>query len=213
MTISCGIIDISISNKKNIFQACEKVGLKPSFIDEPDKIEKFDTIIFPGNGSFNGVMKILNKKNYVDKIAKHISSGKIFLGICLGMQILFKKSNERGFITPGLGILDGEVKEIKKNSHFNINIPIVGWLPFNKKKKIFKDKKFLTKFKDDTVMYFNNSCEVKTTNENYNIYYAEYGNLTFCSAVTYENIILTQFHPELSSNDGLKVFKYLKDKI
>ena len=142
MTISCGIIDISISNKKNIFQACEKVGLKPSFIDEPDKIEKFDTIIFPGNGSFNGVMKILNKKNYVDKIAKHISSGKIFLGICLGMQILFKKSNERGFITPGLGILDGEVKEIKKNSHFNINIPIVGWLPFNKKKKILKIKNF-----------------------------------------------------------------------
>ena len=61
-------------------------------------------------------------------------------------------------------------------------------------------------------MYFNNSCEVKTTNENYNIYYAEYGNLTFCSAVTHENIILTQFHPELSANDGLKVFKYLKIK-
>ena len=213
MTISCGIIDISISNKKKIsFRLVKKVGLKPSFIDQPNEIKKFDTIIFPGNGSFNEAMKILNK-NYVDKITNHISRGKIFLGICLGMQILFKKSNERGFITPGLGLLDGEVKEIEKNQVSNINIPIVGWLPFNKKKKIFKDKKFLTKFNDDTVMYFNNSCEVKTTNENYNIYYAEYGNLTFCSAVTHENIILTQFHPELSANDGLKVFKYLKNKI
>ena len=108
--------------------------MKPSFIDQPNEIKKFDTIIFPGNGSFNEAMKILNKKNYVDKITNHISRGKIFLGICLGMQILFKKSNERGFITPGLGLLDGEVKEIEKNQVSNINIPIVGWLPFNKKK-------------------------------------------------------------------------------
>ena len=213
MQIDCGIIDISISNKKNILQACKKVGLEAKLVDDPKKIENFNSIIFPGNGSFSEAMKILNQKNYIENIKKHISNGKIFLGICLGMQILFEKSNERGIVTKGMGLLDGEVKEVKKNNYDKVNIPVIGWLPFNKKKDIYIDKKFLTRFEKNTPMYFNNSCSVETSNKKYNIYYTQYNELIFCSAITHENIILTQFHPELSSKNGLKVLKFLKEKI
>ena len=170
-------------------------------------------IIDISNGSYSEAMKILKEKNYVESIEKHISKGKIFLGICLGMQILFEQSNERGIITKGMGLLDGEVKEIKKDDYEDVKVPIIGWLPFNKKKNIFKDKKFLSRFDENIPMYFNNSCSVLTKNKKYNIYHTDYNKLSFCSAITYENIILTQFHPELSSKNGLKIFEFLKEKI
>ena len=213
MKIDCGIIDISISNKKNILQACKKVGIEAKLIEDPKNIENYNSIIFPGNGSFSEAMKILQQKDYIENIKNHIFNGKIFLGICLGMQILFEKSNERGIVTKGMGLLDGEVKEFKKEEYEKVKVPVIGWLPFNKKKNIYIDKKFLTRFDDNTPMYFNNSCSVKTNNKKYNVYYTQYNELDFCSAITYQNVILTQFHPELSSKNGLKIFEFLKDKI
>lgn len=211
MKISCGILDVSLSNKQNILEACNFVGLNCSFINSSDEIKNSEKLIFPGNGNFHEVMDIVNKLGIEKSLKDFINSGKTFLGICLGMQILFESSNEGGKISNGLGILEGEVNQIDiKDKSFDV--PLVGWLPFNKNKKIIENKNFLSKFEDNTPMYFNNSCVVNSINEKYNRYYSDYNGLTFCSAVSYKNIIATQFHPELSSENGLKIYEFLKLK-
>ncbi len=212
MKIECGILDISISNKKNIFEACNKIGLKAKLIKTGEEISNSKSLIFPGNGTFQEAMKVIKTMKIEKDIKDFIKSGKFFLGICLGMQILFSKSNERGKISKGLGILDGDVKQmVPKNK--KINVPIIGWLPFNKERKIIENKKFLSEFRKNTPMYFNNSCVVNPKNKKYNTYFTKISGTKFCTAVSYKNIIATQFHPELSSDEGLKFYKFLKKNI
>lgn len=211
MNIDCGILDISISNKKNIFEACEHVGLNAKLIKSHKEIKNSKSLIFPGNGTFQEAMKVIKEMKIEKEIKDYIKSGRFFLGICLGMQVLFSKSNERGKISKGLGILDGDVKEIKLNK--NLNVPIIGWLPFNKERKIVENKKFLSEFKKNTPMYFNNSCAVNPKNKKYNMYFTEISGVKFCTAVSFKNIIATQFHPELSSSEGLKIYKYIKKNL
>lgn len=212
MKIESGILDISISNKKNIFEACNKIGLKAKLIKTSEEINNSKSLIFPGNGSFHEAMKVIKAMKIEKDIKNFIKSGKFFLGICLGMQILFSKSNERGKISKGLGILEGDVKQILPKNK-KINVPIIGWLPFNKERKIIENKKFLSEFRINTPMYFNNSCAVNPRNKKYNTYFANINGIKFCSAVSYKNIIATQFHPELSADEGLKFYKFLKNNI
>jgi glutamine amidotransferase len=212
MKINCSILDISISNKQNILEACNFVGLDCKFIKSSDEINNSDILIFPGNGNFHEAMNIISTLGIEEAIKNFINLGKPFLGVCLGMQVLFSSSNEGGKMSNGLGILDGEVSQINSEDK-NLQIPLVGWLPFNKNKKIIEDKNFLSNFKDNTPMYFNNSCVVNSINEKYNRYYTDYNGLTFCSAISYKNIIATQFHPELSSKNGLRIYEFLKNKI
>ena len=212
MQIECGILDINISNKKNILEACKKVGIKAKLIKTGKQIKNSKSIIFPGNGTFHEAMKTIKLMKIEKDIKNFIKSGKFFFGICLGMQILFSKSDERGKISKGLGILEGDVKQIlAKNKKFNI--PIIGWLPFNKHREIRENKKFLSRFKKNTPMYFSNSCVVIPKNKKYNKYFTSINGIKLCAAVSYKNIIATQFHPELSSVDGLEFFKFLKENI
>lgn len=212
MKIECGILDISISNKKNILEACNKIGLNAKLIKTSKEINNSKSLIFPGNGTFQEAMRVIKVMKIEKDIKNFIKSGKFFLGICLGMQILFSKSNERGKISKGLGILKGDVKQIVPKNK-KIHVPIIGWLPFNKERKIIKNKKFLSEFRKNTPMYFNNSCAVNPKNKKYNIYFTNLYGTKFCTAVSYKNIIATQFHPELSSDEGLKFYKFLKKNI
>jgi glutamine amidotransferase len=212
MKIDCGILDISISNKENILEACDHVELKAKLVKSSKDIQNSKSLIFPGNGTFHEAMKLIKELNIEKDIKNFIKSKKLFLGICLGMQLLFSKSDERGQISRGLGILEGEVVELPSEKK-ELKKPVIGWLPFNKEYKIIENKKFLSKFKKNTPMYFNNSCVVHTNSKKYNIYYTKINDFKFCSAVSYKNIIATQFHPELSSREGLKVYKFLKENI
>lgn len=212
MKIECGILDISISNKKNILEACSKIGLNAKLIKTSKEINNSKSLIFPGNGTFQEAMKVIKVMKIEKDIKNFIKSGKLFLGICLGMQILFSKSNERGKISKGLGILKGDVNQIVSKNK-KIHVPIIGWLPFNKERKIIENKKFLSEFKKNTPMYFNNSCVVNPKNKKYNTYFTNLYGIKFCTAVSYKNIIATQFHPELSSDEGLKFYKFLKKNI
>ena len=212
MKIDCGILDISISNKKNILEACNKINLDARFIRSSEEIKKARSLIFPGNGNFHEAMKVIKKMKIERDIKNFIKSGRFFLGICLGMQVLFSKSNERGKISKGMGILDGEVEQIFSRNQ-KLKVPVIGWLSFNKERKIVENKKFLSQFKKNTPMYFNNSCAVRPNNKKYNTYYTTIQGIRFCSAVSFKNIIATQFHPELSSNEGLKFYQYLKNNL
>ena len=157
-----------------------------------EDIKNADKIIFPGQGHFKQAIENLDKKNLIEPIKTAIENGKPFLGICLGLQILFEKSEEAPEIE-GLGILNGEVKKFTEGK-----VPQIGW----NKIKTTKNNDFL----DDTFYYFVNSFCVVPKDADIIASTANY-NIDFCASIQKQNLTAVQFHPEKSSTAGLNFFK------
>ena len=123
--IKVGIIDMKLHNLFSIYQACKNIGYKTTIIDNKLKNYSYDIIILPGVGSFKSAMNYLNTSGIKDRLLEYSNSRNKFLfGICLGMQLLFDKSEEFGD-TKGLGLISGDVKKFKK--YKNVKIPHIGW--------------------------------------------------------------------------------------
>lgn len=193
------IINLGINNLHSIYNACLKAGYSTRILEEKEKL-KGDIAILPGIGSFSSGMLSIKKKKIKEKITEYLSKPNSFLyGICLGMQLLFKKSFEFKK-TDGLGLIDGEVKKI--NSRI---VPHMGWNTLKFKKKKFHIKKFI-----NTYFYFVHSYICHPKNHD-NIFASTcYDKSNFCSIVKKKNIFGTQFHPEKSGLSGIKFLKSLK---
>lgn len=181
------IIDPPIANVSNVQKAVG--GVVSSSLED---IKKADKIIFPGVGAFDTAMKELSGiKNY---ILEHIDKGKLFLGICLGFQILFSNSEEGK--EKGLSIIDEKIERFK-----NIKIPHMGW------NKVFveKDNALFKGIEDESFFYFVHSYYLDKSN--FAISKTNYGDYNFVSAVQKENVFGVQFHPEKSSKNGLKLLE------
>jgi len=181
------IIDPPIANVSNVQKAVGGV-----IRSKPQDIKNADKIIFPGVGSFDTAMKELSGiKSY---ILEHIDKGKPFLGICLGFQILFSKSEEGK--EDGLSFIDEKIEKFK-----NIKTPHMGW------NKVFieKDNILFKGITDETFFYFVHSYYLDKSN--YVISKTNYGDYNFVSAVQKENVFGVQFHPEKSSKNGLKLLE------
>jgi imidazole glycerol phosphate synthase glutamine amidotransferase subunit len=196
-----GIINFGINNLKSVENSLKKLNYSCSWIDTPEEVLKCDKLILPGIGSFGIAMNNLKKLNLVNPILKKISNKTPFLGICLGMQLLFTRSFEHGE-HEGLKVLEGDIEPFESQS--NYKTPHIGWtlLEESKKKSILlngmnNEKNFF---------YFIHSfkANIKKKNE-YTVHTTNYGNVKFCSAIEYENIFATQFHPEKSGQVGLKL--------
>ena len=159
---------------------------------DKDTILSAKKIIFPGQGHFGQAMSNLEKKGLVPVIKKCCSKGIPFLGICIGLQILFEKSEEAPGVN-GLGIFKGEVKKFTTGK-----IPQIGW---NKVIPTFNNK-----FISEDYFYYVNSYYVLPEDDNIISAYTDY-NGKFCAAVQSGNVTAVQFHPEKSSNAGLNFFK------
>lgn len=159
---------------------------------EPQKIEKAKKIIFPGQGHFAQSMKNLDKKGLIVPIKKAIANEARFLGICLGLQVLFEKSEEAPGVE-GLGIIKGEVKKFTQGK-----IPQIGW----NKIETTKNNSYL----QDDYFYFVNSYYVVPKDENVISSTANYY-IDFTASIEHKNITAVQFHPEKSSNAGISFFK------
>ena len=132
--IKVGIINSNIHNIHNIYRACSETGFKTNIVNPSEKELKYDLLILPGVGSFKSGMDYLNKYSFKEKIKNFLlNQNKILFGICLGMQLLFEKSEEFEN-TDGLGLIKGEVIKLKKNN--NLKIPHIGWNKIIIKKKI-----------------------------------------------------------------------------
>lgn len=191
-----GIIDYCSGNLKSIENMLLFLGQDYFIASEPKDIKRADKLIFPGQGHFAQAMKALESCGFVDGIKTEISSGKPFLGICLGLQILFEKSEEAPD-TKGLGILEGEVLKFTDGK-----IPQIGW----NKIQTTQNNSVL----ENTHYYFVNSYYVKPKNSDIISAYSDYY-MDFAASVEKENIIAMQFHPEKSAAAGIKVFeKWLK---
>ena len=188
------IINYGTGNLKSIRNGFSKIGEEALISDDIYEMEKADALILPGVGAFGNAMKQL--KNYKNLIYEHINSGKPFLGVCLGQQILFTKSEESEGIK-GLDVLKGEVLRLGEG----LKIPHMGWNNLE-----IKNNCSLLEGIGNEYMYFVHSYYVKPEDENIIAATTNYG-IDIPAVICKDNIFATQFHPEKSGEIGLNILK------
>ena len=186
------IIDYEAGNLKSICNILDFLGEKYRISSDAREIEASEKIIFPGQGHFVQAMKNLEQKKLIEPIKNAIANNVKFLGICLGLQVLFE-SSEEGSKYKGLGIIKGEVKKFTQGK-----IPQIGW----NKIKTTQNNSCL---KDD-YFYFVNSYYVVPEDKNVISSVCNY-NIDFTASIEYKNLTAVQFHPEKSSQAGIMFFK------
>ena len=190
------IIDYKAGNLFSVKNAFDKLGVDTIITSDVDVIKNADKLLLPGVGAFENAMNHLQELKLDKLIVDEVKSGKPFLGICLGMQLLFNSSEEYGH-HEGLNILDGKI------IHFNfdpaLKVPHMGWNSITncKDTKLFSDL-------ENQFVYFVHSYHLVTENKDYKKIMTNYG-YDFCSAIEYKNIFATQFHPEKSGEVGLSI--------
>lgn len=190
------IIDYGVGNILSIQNAIRFNGFDPIITSNPELIEKSSHIILPGVGAFPAAMEKLKKLNLIDPIQSFKKKGKFILGICLGMQLLFSRSDESKSDTKGLNILEGSVSKIEIDKYNGIYVPHVGW---NSIYESENNDTSLINVNDSKDFYFVNSYHVLPEDRKIIKYYFRHGK-EYAAIIRKENIIATQFHPEKSKN-------------
>ena len=193
------IIDYDAGNLRSVEKALLSLGETPVITRDRKTILKADKVILPGVGSFGDAMGKLEQYGLVDVIHETVDQGTPFLGICLGLQLLFAGSEEcQG--AAGLGILPGRILKIPE--HPGLKIPHMGWnsVKIKENARIFKD------VPQDSYVYFVHSYYLKAGREEDVAATTEYSTLIH-AAVEHDNVFACQFHPEKSSEIGLKILK------
>lgn len=194
------IIDYGMGNLHSVSKAVEAVGAVPIVTADKKIIAAAEKIILPGVGAFGDCMKNLQATGLVPELIKHIKSGKGFLGICLGMQLLFE-SSEESLGVAGLGIFKGAVKRLTTE----YKVPHMGW---NRLK--LKAASPLTAAADGSYVYFVHSFHAVPEDSNIITAVCDYGT-EITAAVGRDNIQALQFHPEKSGEVGLKMLQAFKE--
>ena len=199
------VIDYGVGNLFSLLSSLNYVGLDTKLTNSIEEIKNANGIILPGVGAFRDAIGNLEKYGLKETLINEAKNGKPFLGICLGMQMLFEKSYEYGEYE-GLGLINGTVEEIKKYilENSDLKIPHMGWnsLIINER---FKNDKILKDVDNNEYVYYVHSYFAKTDMKNI-VTYSEYGT-KIPGIVKNENIYGMQFHPEKSGDTGLKLLK------
>lgn len=200
MTSMIAIIDYGMGNIHSVQKALEHFGAKTVVTNNPKDIESSDKAILPGVGAFDDAMSELKKQKLIAALNKHISQKKIFLGICLGMQLLLENSEEANK-SKGLGILKGKVRRFEDRKGFVV--PHMGW---NQLKIKNKNCPLLKDTPDNSYVYFCHSYYPEPKDKNIIAAVTDYG-VDFTSILWQDNIYGVQFHPEKSQRVGLKILE------
>lgn len=194
------IIDYGAGNIQSVYKALKFIGADCKVTSDKDEILNADGAILPGVGSFGDAMDTMTKRGIKDTIIEYTKSGKPFLGICLGLQLLFPESEETPGVK-GLDIFKGTITKIP-NQNRTLKIPHMGWnnISIKQKNGIFKD------IEGEPYVYFVHSFYLKAQVKDIVAATTQYG-VEIDAAVQKGNIIATQFHPEKSGEVGLKMLK------
>jgi len=192
------VIDYGAGNLKSITNALDFLRVEYKVTDKPEYIKKADKIIFPGVGAFGDCIKALVKKGLFKSLKREIGK-KPYLGICMGLEVLFEKSEESPGVK-GLSIFKGKCRKFKSK---NLKIPQIGWNSVeivNKKSSLFK------KVDDGSYFYFVHSYYVDAVDKKVILTKTNYG-IDFVSSVERGNIFGVQFHPERSGEIGIRILE------
>ncbi|QDU95625.1 imidazole glycerol phosphate synthase subunit HisH [Lignipirellula cremea] len=193
------IIDYQMGNLRSVQKGFEKVGSEALIASTPQSIEAADKIVLPGVGAFADAVAELRRRGLVEPIREAIAAGKPFLGICLGLQMLFETGYEDGQ-HEGLGILPGEVRRFELPKEYKV--PHMGWnqVHFRQRPPVFEG------IDEKAYFYFVHSYYVVPVDPALVAIEADY-HQPFCAAVWKDNLYATQFHPEKSQANGLRVLQ------
>lgn len=193
------IVDYQMGNLRSVQKAFERVGHAAAVTGDPTIIDQASHVVLPGVGAFADAMAELQRRELVEPLRAAIAAGKPFLGICLGLQLLFDRSYEDG-VHEGLGVVRGEVKKFELPSEYKV--PHMGWnvVDWPRRPPIFAG------LAEGSHFYFVHSYYVVPTDPEVVAGVASYPD-PFCAAVWRDNLIATQFHPEKSQAAGLAVLK------
>lgn len=197
------IIDYQMGNLRSVQKAIEMVGGKAVVTSDPDEIRQAEKVILPGVGAFGDAMRELELRRLPDAIHQFLARERPFLGICLGMQLLFDRGEEGGD-QRGLGVIPGEV--VRFNLPKTYKVPHMGWNEVvERKTSLLSGGNF-----DQKHFYFVHSyyCVPEQSSDIW--LETEYGS-PFCSAVARNHVLATQFHPEKSQKNGLDLLKIFVD--
>jgi len=191
------VIDYGLGNLRSVSKAIEAIGASAKVTNNPKDLENASAIVLPGVGAFQRAMQNLSVIDIIPSLKKEIKKGKPFLGICLGLQILFTESDEHGR-SAGLDIIEGKVKKFTSS----VKIPHMGWNTLSQS----TENKLFAEISNKSYFYFVHSYYVEPEDKKCIIGTTEYGE-QFASAINRGNIWGVQFHPEKSHDLGLKVLE------
>lgn len=192
------IVDYGMGNLRSVEKAFEAAGARPVVSSDPRRVEKASKLVLPGVGAFTQAMDELKKRKLVGRLKEKIESGTPYLGLCLGLQLLFSHSEE-GRRVKGLGVIEGPVKRF---SH-RLKVPHMGWNTFVARQK---NCPLLQGISKDAYFYFVHSYYGVPDDPSWTLASTDYGT-EFCSAVWKGNVYATQFHPEKSQAQGLRMIR------
>lgn len=197
-----GIIDYGMGNLRSVENALKAIGRECVISDDPSVLHACDKLILPGVGAFNDCMKNVTDRKLDVFMKEEVSAGKPLLGICLGMQMLYEYSEENG-ISKGLGFLKGRVTKMITD----LPVPEIGWneLEWN------QDSPLRPLLSEHPYVYYVHSYCAADYDDADLAAYSMYGDIRVCGLVVRGNVMGTQFHPEKSAQDGLKILTYFAE--
>jgi glutamine amidotransferase len=193
------IIDYGMGNLRSVQKAIEKVGHVAVISGDPDQVARADKLILPGIGAFRDAIARLREADLVPPILDHIRSGRPFLGICLGLQLLFTTSHEDGE-HQGLNVFPGEV--VRFPDVPGLKVPHMGWNQL----RVHRRAPVLEGLPDEAAVYFVHSYYVVPKDASLTATETDYPT-PFASSIWRENVFATQFHPEKSQRIGLEMLR------
>jgi glutamine amidotransferase len=191
------IVDYGAGNIKSVINAVSSLGFEPVVTGDPSDITRAEKVILPGVGAAGATVESLEQQGLAAAIEDYIRADRPFLGICIGLQVLFSYTEEGGG-KHCLDIIPGQVKKLPPG----LKIPHMGWNQVHQ----VQDHPLYNGIGDDTNCYFVHSYYVVPEDDSVVIGTTEYG-ISFCSAVSFGNLVATQFHPEKSGEPGLKIYR------
>ena len=195
------IVDYGMGNLRSVSKAFQSQEFPAIVTRNPDDIARASGLVLPGVGAFGDCVKNLGEYGLIDPIKEFIDSGRPFLGICLGLQVLFEESEEAPGVK-GLGLIKGRVIKFPDFKNEGLKVPHMGWNQVT----IKKDIPILEGVPQNSWFYFVHSYYSKPEDDNVSAVKTFYG-LEFTAAVAKDNIFASQFHPEKSSTLGLKIIQ------
>lgn len=201
--MSIAIIDYGMANLRSVQKAFEQVGHAAQIISRPEEVERAEKVVLPGVGAFKDAVRTLREKELAGPIVRHIEKGKPFLGICLGLQMLFDVGYEDG-VHEGLGVFRGSCVRFDVDDTMGLKVPHMGWNQL----RVQRPSPLVRDLPDGSNVYFVHGYHVVPADGDGDIIATttDYGR-PFVSSIWRDDVMATQFHPEKSQKVGLKILE------